>query len=119
MPKRYIDAELLKSEIENTYIDGDSAIDYHASADGDTLIGKFQVLDIIFDQPAADVEEVRHGEWIDDVDDVYWGNYIVKQHCSRCGFTPHFDREKELFDLSRYCPNCGANMDRRDNSDDR
>lgn len=62
------------------------------------------------DIPTADVEEVQYGEWIDDADDVYWGNYIVKKHCSRCDLVPHFDREKELFDLSERCPRCGAHM---------
>lgn len=61
--------------------------------------------------PAADVEEVKHGEWEDDADDIFWGNYIVKKHCSECGYTPEFDRETELFNLTKRCPECGAKMD--------
>ena len=68
--------------------------------------------------PAADVEEVRHGEWEDDADDLFWGNYIVKKHCSECGYTPEFDRETELFNLTKRCPNCGAKMDGKENEDD-
>lgn len=57
---RYIDAELLSREIENLYLDGDNACNFHANADGDTLIGKMQVLCSISDAPTADVQEVIH-----------------------------------------------------------
>lgn len=63
------------------------------------------------DKSTTDVEEVKHGEWEDDADDLFWGNYIVKKHCSECGYTPEFDRETELFNLTKRCPNCGAKMD--------
>lgn len=44
--------------------------------------------------PAADVEEVRHGEWLEDNK---W------QPCSEC-----HKRGKKSW---KYCPNCGAKMD--------
>lgn len=68
-------------------------------------------------EPITEAEEVRHGDWEDDADDVYWGNYIVKKHCSECGYTPKFDRETELFDLTKRCPNCGAKMDGKESGE--
>ena len=104
MSKRYIDAEPLKSEIENTYIDGDSATNYRASADGDTLIGKFQVLDVIYDQPTADVQEVKHAHW----EFLY---ETGRKHCSACKTEALCDRGSYSEHLSKYCPECGARMD--------
>ena len=49
--------------------------------------------------PAADVAEVRHGEWI-------YGEFDIP-HCSECG--------KEVLpnQISKHCPDCGAKMDGR------
>ena len=32
--------------------------------------------------PTADVQEVRHGKWIENAEDVYWGNHFIRKHCS-------------------------------------
>ena len=59
--------------------------------------------------PAADVVEVRHGEWVGDAfDDV-----LV---CKECSY------EHALYVLgklsaSNYCPNCGAKMDGKDGAE--
>lgn len=52
--------------------------------------------------PAADVEPVRHGEWIQDHD------YLK---CPECGVMVM--RDFTFFDIGdwNYCPNCGAKMD--------
>jgi predicted Zn-ribbon and HTH transcriptional regulator len=55
--------------------------------------------------PTADVVEVRHGEWVEQIRD--YGKYLVTEgyKCSNCGF--------ELTDNDyKYCPECGAKMDR-------
>lgn len=54
---------------------------------------------LIQKQPAADVAEVRHGEWI-------YGEFDIP-HCSECG--------KEVLpnQISKHCPDCGAKMDGR------
>ena len=56
--------------------------------------------------PAADVQEVRHGRWIEqeaDMDTIY--------ECSVCG-EPFVTLEGTPADnLWNYCPNCGAKMD--------
>ncbi len=108
MSKRYIDAEPLKSEIENTYLDGDSAINYRADADGDTLIGKFQVLDIIYDQPTADVQEVKHGKWI--FTDHYGYYHTPIYECSNCKKMV----EDNYIHIHKYCLHCGAKMDEKE-----
>ena len=58
------------------------------------------------DAPAADVVEVKHGEWVE-VNQVGKNsrhiNYTTKK-CSVCGYWN--GRRK-----SKYCPNCGVKMD--------
>jgi hypothetical protein len=54
--------------------------------------------------PTADVVEVRHGEWVEQIRD--YGKYLVTEgyKCSICGF--------ELTDNDyKYCHDCGAKMD--------
>lgn len=52
--------------------------------------------------PAADVVEVKHGEWISDDADILF-------HCSECEtqVSTSWDYESDW----GYCPNCGARMD--------
>lgn len=49
----------------------------------------------LYELPTADVEEVRHGEWLEN-----GANY----KCSRCGNT-------ESYYTDSYCRVCGARMD--------
>ena len=54
----------------------------------------------ITEAPAADVELVRHGRWMDNEDYMF---------CSCCGMQWNYcDNDTEDF---HYCPNCGAKMD--------
>lgn len=54
---------------------------------------------IIKNQPTADVQEVKHGKWIEDDNGV--------QTCSECG------EEHEWQDYrASYCEDCGAKMDK-------
>jgi hypothetical protein len=62
---------------------------------------KDNFLRLIEKSPAADVVEVRHGEWIEKP-------YLLgtTRYCSRCGENygmPH--------GIYNYCPHCGAKMD--------
>lgn len=62
---------------------------------------KQEAIDGIESVPAADVEEVRHGEWLE-------GNRW--QPCSKC-----HKRGKRSW---KYCPKCGARMDGKEKNDD-
>ena len=55
--------------------------------------------------PAADVVEVRHGEWKPCFED--WRKQIEGDECSACGFQHYGASIRHYF----YCPNCGAKMD--------
>lgn len=70
--------------------------------------GRFDVRQNIFEAPAADVVEVRHGYW-------------DKCKCSVCGKvspTIHLDMENEYkIRETTYCPNCGAKMDGKDGAE--
>lgn len=88
---RYIDADKLYAEMEDLY-------EHHIemknfSADGAVA----DCLDILEKQPTANVEEVKHGEWL-------YSRVHNILHCSECGEIP------ECFEPP-YCPNCGAKMD--------
>lgn len=61
--------------------------------------------------PAADVVEIKHGEWISDDADILF-------HCSKCETQISTSWDYEGLDWN-YCPDCGAKMDgeRRENGD--
>lgn len=69
------------------------------------LIGYISALStvegMIASLPVADVEPVKHGQWVYSEFDI--------PHCSECGneIMPHL--------ISIYCPNCGAKMDGESN----
>lgn len=54
--------------------------------------------------PAADVEPVRHGRWIDCDDE-----YSSYSRCSVCG--DEFTNWEADCAITNYCPSCGAKMD--------
>ena len=58
--------------------------------------------------PAADVEPVRHGEWIGSGDG-YWDGELIYDmwDCSVCGYRADSDEKPYWY---AYCPNCGAKM---------
>ena len=88
---RYIDAGLIKRELDGI-----------GNVHGGIIAA---IKSIIDDIPAADVEEVKRGEWIEN------GWNVV---CSSCGvgkwkgYVPALQEAKEWMPR---CPNCGAKMD--------
>lgn len=60
-----------------------------------------QVVEILENQPVANVQEIRHGEWLED-DYGYC-------HCSNCRYE-HDSPEC----ITPYCPECGAIMDKEE-----
>ncbi len=99
--KEYIErAQLLKN------------LGYDETRRADVLPGS--TFDIVLKEPAADVAEVKHGEWVD-----FIGNPVAwdKEHkdcpegnavCSKCG--RWLVASDEYLTIGRYCPNCGALM---------
>ena len=67
--------------------------------------GLSEAIDAVNDAPAADVEPVRHGHWISDIGYAGWT-------CSECG-----DHEGNKTD--KYCHNCGARMDGKEQEHDK
>lgn len=61
--------------------------------------------DYIKNLPAADVQEVKHGEWIHiESSDTQTNKAYKCSHCKRLQYYITCDRPL-------YCPNCGAKMD--------
>ena len=58
--------------------------------------------------PTADVEEVKHGEWL--LHHVGHGHYW---ECSVC----HADPCIYITENTNYCPNCGAKMDGKEDAE--
>ena len=66
-----------------------------------------RTMDVIRYAPAADVVEVRHGEWIIKTDD-YDNEYMM---CSCCKDEFYPVDADTVDSTTNYCPNCGAKMD--------
>ena len=63
--------------------------------------------------PAADVVEVRHGEWKQATEPCGWHD-VDCVVCSACGESWVLDGDFDfdvVKDFWNYCPNCGARMD--------
>ena len=79
---------------------------YYAEEYDEYVVGIGEINSI----PTADVQEVKHGQWIDDIKEIFPlnGNIplkaLVGYRCSVCN-RPEFLKEP-------YC-NCGAKMDER------
>ena len=68
-----------------------------------------RVKTLLLRQPAADVSEVVHGEWLRADDD--W-NSLTTIQCSLCSEEWCFETDDDVSLLNyKYCPNCGAKMD--------
>ena len=90
--RKYIDAEQLE----------DVVTDLNSKGWGITR-NDFKLIDrVLFEFPAADVVEVKHGRWvgIDDYPHETW-------ECDQCGCI----YEEMTSWVPNYCPNCGASMD--------
>ena len=62
--------------------------------------------------PAADVEEVKHGKWIEVQKENIWNDIVPVLECSACG--KYTVGTRGIMTKSNYCPNCGAKMDLED-----
>lgn len=65
-----------------------------------------EIIDGIESVPAADVEEVKHGKWVEP----HWRNSVSCANCSICGAEAYHYDFHGVQKTYRYCPNCGAKM---------
>jgi hypothetical protein len=100
----YIDRVPILQQLENTKINAQTVF-INSILEG--LLKK---------APAADVVEVVHGEWIPIEADGYADGYPVWDlwECSECREEHRGDEDT----LTPYCPNCGAKMDGKGDTDD-
>lgn len=64
-------------------------------------------LDIVGNEPAADVRENVRGEWIGESDGYADGSLVYDMwYCSHCGYRCEDDEPPKW----NYCPICGADM---------
>lgn len=70
-------------------------------------LAKHSVVKMIYEQPAADVVEVRHGEWEKFRSHVFGADY----RCSECKQYADEGNDGYYDVLTPYCKNCGAIMD--------
>ena len=93
------------------YIDAEKALEIAEKKDAyECHIGDFQDFkEVIEDVPSADVEEVRHGEWLKSQFAARCGFYSIKDFiCSECKV--YVSALESSFPMT-YCPHCGAKMD--------
>ena len=106
---RYIDADKLIETLKEIQQSHSPNLTKTTNAAID--LGLSLAMRMVRKEPTADVEEVKHGEWI--IND-YTGHYI----CSICESYQPYETRGEYRDYwdCDYCPICGARMDgeRRD-----
>lgn len=115
--KEYIDKKALMHDIMRTVI-----VSTKTGYTNPELTGINKVIDRIKAQPTADVQEVIHGNnKVNKASEMYNGEYFI---CSECGIILDdilcvlYDEDFEelcTFDFEcKYCPSCGAKMDKGD-----
>ena len=65
-----------------------------------------ECVDRVENFPSADVEEVKHGKWVEP----HWRNSVSCANCSICGAEAYHYDFHGVQKTYRYCPNCGAKM---------
>ena len=94
--KEYIERAVAVKKFENYRRDCEEENDERAAQIFEDCVSELMAIS------AADVAEVRHGRWVRDK----WPSGTHKMICSECS---EWSSKK-----SRYCPSCGARMDKED-----
>lgn len=98
---RYIDADALLKELKKS-------CEYHAENSRELSLLQRDII-IVQEQPTVDAVPVRHGKWIYS-NDFHW--YTAS--CNKCGYQRRTDIKAEGWNQWKFCPNCGARMDKRE-----
>lgn len=106
MAKKYINTEMLIDELDA------SCMPIFEKGISGILGDDESIAEIIRSQPAADVQEVRHGKWIC-TEFMYENGETM---CSECKTECYVSCLHELCGdtFPNYCPFCGARMDGKD-----
>lgn len=73
---------------------------------------------ILKEAPAVDVQEIKHGKWIETQEPLGWCDVDCAE-CSVCHESWIIDEDSSIDDYEcmwHYCPNCGAVMDGGNNN---
>ncbi len=73
---------------------------------------------ILKEAPAVDVQEIKHGKWIETQEPLGWCDVDCAE-CSVCHESWIIDEDSSIDDYEcmwHYCPNCGAKMDGGNNN---
>lgn len=90
---------------EKEYIEREALINkIHKRFRPDTKLSAVYLVGLIGDEPTADVQEVRHGEWLPT-------NHPEQKRCSVCDVIS-FIALYPCINKADYCPHCGAKMDK-------
>jgi hypothetical protein len=97
----YIEREALLKDIEESVV-----FSVRSGQPSAEIRGANKITDRIKSAPAADVVEVRHGEWD------WYPDRMDRQEllCTNCEEPAPYNEDGERARTS-YCPNCGAKMD--------
>lgn len=105
----YIDREVFKKSVEEHYCKPCKAEGKDHNGCWCRACWVYDMLDEVIDAPPADVAPVVHGRWIGKP---ICGNDNCK--CSECGSWHHIHANLGEV-MQKYCPNCGAKMDEKEN----
>lgn len=109
--RKYIEMETVKRHIRRLIQDPWN----HQAAPASWADAYRQMIDILDDEPAADVRPVKRGEWVGEYDGYADGMPVYDMwSCSVCG--KRFDEWDERPSWS-FCPNCGADMRPKEDND--
>ena len=92
---------------EKEYIERDSLAGKLIGMKCCSTLSKFDFGDVqrlINSEPAADVQEVKHGKWEKQQNG--------KTGCSECGCKVVYQIVDGRWEYENYCPHCGAKMDK-------
>lgn len=114
---KIIDVDVLLAQMQEYY--EKRAKEAHMTGDRVVCVTWHDAVFLIKSAPTADAVLVRHGKWIKH--NTYHGDDVSgfidpDWRCSECGRQANVNAWF-MYDLTDYCPNCGAKMDEKSSSE--